>query len=58
MKTESDKKSNDSTISSDGNKFVLHNLMHQKKSAVHDLSQVVTEDCLRVNYIITYTRKQ
>ncbi len=46
-----DRKSNLSAsvaVVSEGNKFGLQNLTHQKKSAVHDLTQVVTEDCLRV----------
>ena len=50
-KLDSDRKSNFSASNAgviEGNKFGLHNLTHQKKSAVHDLTQVVTEDCLRV----------
>ena len=31
------------------NSFGLHNLTNQKRSAVHDLTQIVTEDCFRVS---------
>lgn len=49
LKLEAEKKSVVSaSITVHSDKFSLKHLSSHKKSAVHDLTQVIAEDCLRV----------